>query len=238
MAPLLSGAAIQLGIEGIRGPEDFSDPGEKKERGARARLALEVVKAALERVATSCDSTLELSHRAEPFFLRARSKAHPYEFKSQEEAIAEYLGLDGGELILSERDLIHGALRAAVDLGKPAEFCMDDLIREGLRKVSQDLITTAVNQQNRKEELEPSSTVSGSRWDKYEEAYQKLQAELGTKAWSRRKPYITLSYIASECGSNVVQIGRWAEITGKRIVGKPDKDEDQTAGGLIVNDKR
>jgi hypothetical protein len=35
----------------------------------------------------------------------------------------------------------------------------------------------------------------------------------------------------------VIQIRRWAEATGKEIVGRPGKDDDQTAGCLIVDDK-
>ncbi len=236
MAPLLAGAAVQMEIEGVTKAEDFDDP---TTRAARTQLAVviqSIVESALTQVAAGGAGSVELGDRPEEFFQRARTEPKDHEIKSQHEALLEYLGLDE-ELILSEQDMVTAAIQAAKELGLAPDYSLSNLIRDGIRRVGQELISNAVNKTNRKEGTGTSFTSPGARWEKYEEAYNKLKLEVGTASWGRRKPFITLSYIAGEARSNVIQIRRWAEATGKEIVGRPGKDDDQTAGCLIVDDK-
>ena len=239
MADQLAAAGIHLKVEGVQA-DSFIDPLSTVERTKSAKLAMVVIEKALEAAASGSGSGLELSDKREPFFARARNEAKDHEEMSQAEALRRFLDLDTDDLILSERALVTAALEAAKILGYGEEYSLEDLIRDGLRRACQEMISLAVNKKNRKEGTATGFTALGVRWEKYEEAYNKLQATLGTPAWGFRKPYITLSYIAGSiegAKSNVVQIRRWADATGKQIVPQPGRDEDPTAGGLIVDDK-
>ena len=97
---------------------------------------------------------------------------------------------------MSEADFVAASIKAARELGHGHDYTLDRLIHDGISRVGQELISNAVNKGNRKDKDAPAHTSPGGRWDAYEEAYQELQAIVGTKAWTYRKPYITLSYIA------------------------------------------
>ena len=241
IAPLLVKAAVQLQIEGITDPKIFSDPGDTKQRKARGEVAMTIITESLEAVGKGVGGAIELDNRPEGFFQRSRTKAKGDEVMSQRDAIARYLEKEAGaEILLSEAELVTATIKAAKDLGHGTEYTVETLIRDGIRRVGQEMISNAVNRENRDPELAPAHTAPGARWDAYEEAYQELQAIVGTKAWSYRKPYITLSYIAGALKgpkSNVVQLKRWADATGRNIVPAPLADEDQSAGGQIVDDK-
>lgn len=236
--PQLVAAAIQLGIEGVKTVDDLADPGAGNRAPINA-LIRSIIDSCIEQVAAgNVAGSVELGDRPEPFFQRSRSEVQDHEIKPQEEAIREFLGLEGeGELMLSEQDLVVGAIRASKELSGNSEYDFNQLLREGVRRVGQEMISNAVNKSNRKPGSGTSFTSPGARWEVYDQAYQKLKLEVGTQAWDRRKPYITLGYIAGVAKSNVVQIRRWAEATGKDIVARPGRDEDQTAGCLIVDDK-
>ena len=241
LAPLLVEAAVQLQIPGVNDPEEFQDPGDTKGRKARADLAAQIVENSLKAVAKGAGSSIELDGRKEPFFERARTKPKEHELVSQKEAIAKFLGVEAdGEILLSESELVSATIRAAKELGHGDEYGLETLIRDGIRRVGQEMISNAINKSNRDADSAPAPTAPGARWDAYEAAYLELKSILGTKNWTYRKPFITLSYIAGALKgpkSNVVQLRRWAEATGKEIVPAPLAEEDQTAGGLIVDDK-
>ena len=241
LAPLLVEAAVQLQIPGVTDPGEFQDPGNRDGRTKRANLATQIIEQSLELVGKGGGGAIELDGRKEPFFERARTKAKDHELVSQKEAIAEFLGLDpSGEILLSESELVTGAIKAARELGHGDEYTLETLIRDGIRRMGQEMISNAVNKKNRDADSAPAPTAPGGRWDAYEAAYLELKSILGTKNWTYRKPFITLSYIAGALKgpkSNVVQLRRWAVSTGKEIVPAPLPDEDQTAGGLIVDDK-
>ena len=241
LAPLLVDAAVQLQIPGVTDPAEFEDPGDRDGRTKRAILATQIIEKSLEAVAKGTAGPIELYSEKEPFFDRARTKPKDHEVLSQKEAIAKFLGIElKGEILLSESELISGALKAAKELGQGDNYNIESLIRDGIRRVGQEMISNAVNKTNRDSDSAPAPTAPGTRWDAYESAYMELKSILGTKNWTYRKPFITLSYIAGALigpKSNVVQLRRWAEATGKDIVPAPLRDEDQTAGGLIVDDK-
>ena len=241
LAPLLVNAAVQLQIPGVNDPEEFQDPGDTKGRSNRALLATQIIEQSLEAVAKGAGGAIELDGRKEPFFDRARTKAKDHELVSQKEAIARFLGIEAtGEILLSESELVTAAIKAAKELGQGDGYNLETLIRDGIRRVGQELISNAVNKTNRDADSAPAPTSPGARWDAYDAAYMELKSILGTKNWTYRKPFITLSYIATwgqGPNSNVVQLRRWANATGKQIVPAPLPDEDQTAGGLIVDDK-
>jgi hypothetical protein len=239
MSAQLIAAGIHLKVEGVEG-ETFEDPIETPARSKKGALALEVIDKALVAAASGAGAGLELSDRLEPFFSRVRTELKEHEKQCQADALRDFLKLDTDDLILSERDLVTSALEAAKVLGYGDEYALEDLIRDGLRRACQEMISLAVNKVNRKEGAASGFTAPGARWDQYEAAYTKLQASVGTPSWGFRKPYITLSYIAGTIDgakSNVIQIRRWAESTGKAIVPRPGRDEDPTAGGQIVDDK-
>ena len=234
----LAAAAVQLQIEGVTKPEDLEDPGTTKGRTAISSLVKSIIESSIAEVASGSTGSVELGDRPEEFFQRARTKPQDHEMKPQELAIKDFLGLDhDAELMLSEQELVAAAIRASKELGGKPDYCLSDLIRDGIRRVGQEMVSNAVNRQNRKAGSGSSYTSPGANWHKYEAAYQQLKLEVGTPAWDRRKPYITLGYIAQESKTNVIQIRRWAESTGREIVAAPGPDEDQTAGCQIVNDK-
>lgn len=241
LAPLLVKAAVQLQIPGVNDPEEFQDPGDRDGRTNRASLATQIIEKSLKAVGKGVGGAIELDGRKEPFFDRARTKPKDHELVSQKEAIAKFLGVEAdGEILLSESELVTAAIKAAKELGQGDGYNLDALIRDGIRRVGQELISNAVNKTNRDADSAPAPTSPGARWDAYDAAYMELKSILGTKNWTYRKPFITLSYIAGALigpKSNVVQLRRWAEATGKQIVPAPLPDEDQTAGGLIVDDK-
>ena len=244
LAPLLVEAAVQLQIPGVTDPVEFQDPGDRDGRIKRANLATQIIEQSLEAVAKGAGGAIELDTRKEPFFERARTKPKEHELVSQKEAIAKFLGLEAdGEILLSESELVSATIRAAKELGQGDGYNLETLIRDGIRRVGQELISNAVNKTNRDANSAPSPTSPGSRWDAYETAYLYLKSILGTKTWGEmgfRKPFITCSYIAGAVNgskTNVVQIRRWVAGTGKQIIPAPLPDEDQTAGGLIVDDK-
>lgn len=241
LAPLLVEAAVQLQIPGVTDPVEFKDPGNRDGRIKRANLANQIIEQSLEAVSKGAGGAIELDTRKEPFFERARTKPKDHELVSQKKAIAKFLGLEGdGEILLSESELVSATIRAAKELGHGDEYGLETLIRDGIRRVGQEMISNAINKTNRDANSAPAPTAPGARWDAYETAYLELKSILGTKNWTYRKPFITLSYIAGALKgpkSNVVQLRRWAEATGKEIVPAPFAEEDQTAGGLIVDDK-
>ncbi len=235
-ASLLANAAIQLEIEGVSGPEDFADPEERKARERAAALALSIIKSSLEHIASGGSSSVELGEGLEVFFQRCRSEKKEHEIVSQEAAIKDFLGVEGdGEIMISELQLVEGAIRAARDLNQNTNYGLSNLIRDGIRRVGQEMISNAINRSNRKPGSK-SFTTPGANWPLYEQAYTALQNECGTPAWTKRKSYITIGFIAQRASTNVVQIRRWAESTGKEIVPRPDEREDPTAGLKIVDE--
>lgn len=241
IADKLVKAAIQLQIEGISDESDFHDPTDTKLRKARADLAIHIIETCLDLVGEGVGSEVELGTSPQGYFYRSRIAPTKNEVTSQREALAKYLGREPGvEILMTESDFVTAAIKAARELGHGAEYGLTRLIHDGISRVGQELISNAVARDNRKQTDTPSHTAPGCNWDIYEKSYQELQAIVGTKSWKRRKPYITLTYIAQAndgTKSNSVQLRRWAEATGKTIVPQPRPDEDQSAGGLIVDDK-
>ncbi len=236
----LANAAVQLQIEGVSSAEDLADPGIGPERTALNKLIRSIMESSVAQIAAGGTSAVELGDRPEQFFQRARTKIQEHEKKSQETAIKEFLGIEpDGELLLSEQELVAAAIRASKDLGGRPDYSLTDLIRDGIRRVGQEMISNAANRENLKPGSKVGATSPGAKWDKYEASYQKLQLQVGTPAWEGRKPYITFGYIATDAKTNVIQIRRWAEATGKKIVGRPDVDrgDDPTAGCNIVDEK-
>ena len=240
LAAVLAKAAIQLDHEVGTDPDYFAPTDDTDKRTEAAKVANHLILLSLEKVGQGAGSGLELSDAREPFFTRARKSPSEHEKKSQFDAICDYLDIDDESLVISEKDLVTGALKAARQLNGGVDYKLEDLIRDGIRRVGQELISNAVNQENRREGSKGGFTSPGSRWPQYEKAFARLKVIQGTNAWTYRKPYITLSYIAGAVDgpkSNVVQIRRWAEGVGHAIVGQPGPDEEPTAGGAIVDDK-
>ena len=239
----LARAAQVLGYTDITEAADFADPGDTRARKARADIAIDIFEKALERVVESA-SPVELGERPEPYFERARRDRKSTEIKDQRSAIAEFLGLErpsGKEsIVLSEADLVTGAIKAAAALGYPDGWSIDDLIHEGIRRVAQELISNAANETNKTDDAPKSRTSPGVNWQKYQQTLDQLIEDQGTDRWVYRKPYITISTIAGavQPKTNDVQIRRWIAANDIPTFAPPSPDsKDQTMAGKIVDPK-
>ena len=233
-------AAVRLGIAEIQSKDELGDPGSEGRRKINSLIKM-VLFAALEDAGKS--TSFEISDKPEPFFDRARREVREGEEIPQRDAIAKFLGVQvpvQGSLLVSEEDLVAGSIKAAKILRYQSITCLEDLIREGIRRVSQELISNAVNIENVDPEAPPkiSSTRPGLNWEKYQIALDKLRVELGTPAWASRKPYITVSTIATEARTNVIQIRRWISHNNIETIGAPTleqlKEDRHWTGRLLI----
>lgn len=228
-------------LVGIDDAGDLSvDPGEREARTATGNLIFTVIEASLEQMVAGSGG-YKMGDSPEPFFERTRTEKKDGEKLAQRAAIAKHLDLDKSDrIVISEVDLVGAALKAARRFN--SNYDVQDLIRDGVRRVAQELITNAANEENTVDGAHVYRPVQGANWAKYEQALQTLRAELNTKAWPFRKPYITLSAIASTVvgNTNVVQIRRWLDATGQKRIPSPDHNselykKDETLAGAIVD---
>lgn len=234
LVPLVRKAAARLGIaEAV----ELQDPRSKGKRQELASLAFDVIEKALAAVGEgNVGETISFADDPEPYFHRARQKPQEGEVMSQRDAIIKFLNLSGDKLILSEADLVAGALRAAQVLNY-GKFDAMDLVREGVKRVAQELISNAANVANSDPTKGKPATSPGRNWANYERALNELRTEVGTPAWAYRKPYISISTIAGRVvpNTNPIQIRRWLEAKSIPTVAPPRPGEDQTAKGNIVD---
>lgn len=240
IGPLANLAAPHLGMAEVG---DLTvDPKTKTEREQVAKVMFTVVEAALEKVAMGGGEGYSLSQEPEPFFERTRTDKKAGEKISQRAAIAKYLDLNTGadRVVISEAELVSYALKAIRRFN--SAYGLEDLIRDGIRRVAQELVTNAANEENSEGGAKRYRPVRGANWEKYQTALNTLKVDLGSPAWPFHKPYITLGAIASTVvgNTNVVQIRRWLDATGQPRVPSPDHTSDRfkqdpTLAGAIVD---
>ena len=228
--PLIRAAARAMGFTELTDVEDPIDSTKRSDIGA---LIDELIVEALSRAAQGSGDGYQLHHEPEPFFAAVRQSPNTAKGEkiSKFEAIRNFLGLpnDGkNQIVLSEAALVDAALRSAKILQKGSGYNLEEMIREGIRKVAQDLITRASTIDNFSDSDDAKKalrTAPGRNWDHYEKVLNELRAELGTPAWRYNKPMITVSVLSRRAETNDVQIRRWIAQKGITDVFDPKSAE-------------